>query len=361
MKEQNKLQSGWHFIAQIEVGDFLSLEDAEEAYMQNYLEDGFTAIKFEPLGKNKYAVYLRRPGAVNYYKDEILNLPRWKYCRDIWAQVEKTGNLKKIKYLQQKDPYFKAFCRVLALSVKIEILKKQLINWQDKQEEIINELDFWGIALKNYRALLQSPAKNKILSDWEVGLPADLRRKFRNRKYLPSYAEASRIPFKQREAYQEKMFDYEIWNREYIKALARVIGKKKQIVLEVGAGTGRLSYFLQKKLPQSKFYSTDVSLKNKVSGISLIKMSMKQALQKFKPDVLICSWPDEFFWQEIKYNQRANKIILIGDSEDTPLAKDVEGEWQWLKIDGFEAKESLKLKEVQTSRDSLGITLIYSK
>lgn len=297
----------WHFIAQIDLGDFLTLDDVKITYLQNYLDKGYTDIKFEPLGQRKYKIYLKREVPVS---------------------------------------------RIAVISVKIKLLKAQLKNYPDKKKEIENEISFWQIALKNYRRGLK-------LADWEVGLPDDLRRKLRNRKYLPTFSEANRIPYKQRESYQEEFFDYEIWNREYIKILAKEIGKGS--ILEVGAGSGRLSYFLQKELPKSKIIATDISLKHKVFGISLVKMSMKQALQKFKPDILLCAWPDTFFWKEIKYNTSARKIILIGDTEDTPLAKEVKGEWQWLTIKGFKVKEFLVAKKVQTSRDSLGTTLIYSK
>jgi len=311
--------SGWHFITQVELGDFLTLADVKEAYLQNYLEQGFTEIKFEPLGFKKYKVYLQRP-----------------------------EKLRRVKGLDKKAPYF----QVAILPTKIKILRMQLKSFPAKKQEINNEISFWKIALKNYHS-------HKVLADWEVGLPENLRKKLRGRKYLPSQAEVSKIPYKQRESYQEEFFDYEIWNREYIKILAKHLGKG--LILEVGAGTGRLSYFLQKELPKSKIIATDISLKNRVAGIPLLKMSMKQALQKFQPDILLCSWPDEFFWKEIKYNIRAKKIILIGDTEDTPLAKDIKGKWQWLEIKGYKVKEFLVAQKVQTSRDSLGTTLIYNK
>jgi hypothetical protein len=231
----------------------------------------------------------------------------------------------------------------------------QTKNFPAKKQEINNEIAFWKIALKNYQS-------KKVLADWEVGLPDDLRKKMRNRKYLPTQAEVNKIPYKQRESYQEEFYDYEIWNREYIQTLASYLAKyKRATILEVGAGSGRLSYFLRKKLPNNQITAIDISLKNKVSGIPLLKMSMKQALQKFKPDILLCAWPDSFFWKEIKYNTSARKIILIGDAEDTPLAKEVKGEWQWLPIKGFKVKEFLAAKKVQTSRDSLGTTLIYNR
>lgn len=303
----NKLKTNsWRLIAQIDLGDFLTLEDVRQSYLQNYVDKGYTEVKFEPLGCKKYKVYLKREVPVS---------------------------------------------RIAIVSVKIKLLKAQLKNYPDKKKEILNEISFWQIALKNYR-------KGLKLADWEVGLPENLRQKMRDRKYLPIFSEANKIPYKQRESYQEEFFDYEIWNREYIKTLAKQIGRG--LILEVGSGTGRLSYFLQQELPKSKIFATDISLKHKIAGIPLVKMSMKQALQKFHPDVILCSWPDEFFWKEIKYNSRAKKIILIGDIEDTPLAKEVKGKWTWLKIKRFQAKECTACEKVQTSRDSLGTTVIYS-
>lgn len=307
----------WRFIAQIDLGDFLTLNDVRTTYLQNYLDKGFTDVKFEALGQNKYKVYLKKPKSLNN--------------------------------LDKKSPIF----QVAIIPVKIKLLKAQIKEFPDKKREIKNEIAFWQIALKNYR-------QKRKLSEWEVGLPENLRKKLRNQKYLPSQAEVNRIPFKQRESYQEEFFDCEIWNREYIKVLAKQIGNNK-VVLEVGAGSGRLSYFLQKELPQSKFIPIDITLKNKVNGIPLVKISMKQALQKYNPDIIICSWPDTFFWKEIKYNTSAKEIILIGDSEDTPLAKEVKGEWQWLPIKGYNVKELDIAKKVQTSRDSLGTTLIYNR
>ncbi|MCX6744326.1 MAG: class I SAM-dependent methyltransferase [Candidatus Parcubacteria bacterium] len=313
---RNKINRGWHFIAQVDLGDLLTLADVRNTYLQNYIDKGFTDVKFETVGQNKYKVYLKKT--------------------------------RSLSNLDKKSPIFQA----AILPIKIKLLKPQIKEFPDKKKEINNEIVFWQIALKNYQ-------QKRKLSEWEMGLPDELRLKLRNRKYLPSQAEVNRIPYKQRESYQEEFFDYEIWNREYINALAKQIGHDK-VVLEVGAGSGRLSYFLRKKLPNNQITAIDISLKNKVSGIPLVKMSMKQALQKYSPDIILCSWPDEFFWKEIKYNTSARKIILIGDSEDTPLAKEVKGEWQWLPIKGFKVKEFLAAKKVQTSRDSLGTTLIYT-
>jgi hypothetical protein len=299
----------WKFIAQIDLGDFLTLEDVKVTYLQNYLDKGYTDIKFEPLGQKKYKVYLKREVPVS---------------------------------------------QVAIMSVKIKLLKAQLKNYPDKKREINSEISFWKIALKNYRRGLK-------LADWEAGLPENLRLKLRDRKYLPTQAEVNKIPYEQRESYQEEFFDYEIWNREYIKTLVTYLAKfKNATILEVGAGSGRLSFFLrQQSLKPLNIITTDISSKNGVAGMPLIKMSMKQALQKFEPHILLCAWPDTFFWKEIKYNASAKKIILIGDTEDTPLAKEVKGNWQWLPIKGFKVKEFLAAKKVQTSRDSLGTTLIY--
>ncbi len=312
---REKNNHGWHYIADVDLGDFLTLADVRDTYLQNYLGKGYTDVKLELVKGKIYKVYLYRP-------------------------VE-------LKGLNKNDPLFMA----VILPTKISLLKSQIKNFPDKKKEIQNEIIFWKIALRNYR-------QKRKLSEWAAGLPDKLRFKMRNCKYLPSFNETSRIPYKQRESFQEEFFDYEIWNREYINALAKQIGNHK-IVMEVGAGSGRLSYFLRKKLPNNQIIAIDISLKNKVAGIPLIKMSMKQALQKFKPDILICSWPDAFFWQEIKHNTSAKKIILIGDSEDTPLAREIKGEWQWLPIKGFKVREFFAAKKVQTSRDSLGTTIIY--
>ena len=324
VKKSNKKNNlPWQSVAQVDLGDFLTLEDVKDTYLQNYLEQGFTKIKFEPLGQEKYKVFLQRP--------------------------------KELGRVNKKDPRSKALFQIATLPVKIKILQKQSKNYPSKKQEIRSEIAFWKIALKNYR-------QHKNLANWEVGLPGNLRNKFRSRKYLPTQAEVNKIPFKQRESYQEEFFDYEIWNREYIKALSAYLAKyKKAKILEVGAGSGLLSYFLRQRLPDSQIITTDISLRHQVAGAPVLKMSMKQALQKYQPDILLCSWPDEFFWQEIKFNTSAKKIILIGDEECTPLGKDVKGEWQWLKIKGYKVKELLPAKKAQTSRDSLGATLIYSR
>jgi hypothetical protein len=313
----------WNFIAQIDLDDFLNLADVKDAYLQNYLDKGYTEIKFEQIGQKKYKIFMKRPLG--------------------------------LKFVNKNNPRAKALFQIATLPARIKLLKSQLKNFPAKKREITDEIAFWQIALKNYRA-------KKVLADWEAGLPENLRKKMRERKYLPTQAEVNKIPFKQRESYQEEFFDYEIWNREYIKILANYLAQyKNAVILEVGAGSGRLSYFLRKKLPNNLITAIDISLKHKVSGILLVKMSMKNALRKFKPDILICAWPDSFFWQEIKHNSSAKKIILIGDAEDTPLAKEVKGEWQWLPIKGFKVKEFLPAQKVQTSRDSLGTTLIYFK
>jgi len=130
---------------------------------------------------------------------------------------------------------------------------------------------------------------------------------------------------------------FEIWTKEYVEQLGYYTAERfktlkekdsniSSIVLEVGARDGRLSYFLnnfKSKMNSFKdinFVAADNPEKykkywNVLSNIPLEKTDYKDAIEKFKPALVICSWmPKNEDWTEFfRTKSFIKEYILIGD------------------------------------------------
>jgi hypothetical protein len=105
---------------------------------------------------------------------------------------------------------------------------------------------------------------------------------------------------------------FQVWNKEYLDELAKLC-KTFQFkrVLEVGAGNGELSSCLRKRgvnIVATDNYTWDIKRYHPV-----IKLSYKQAIRKYHPDLVICSWmlPGED-WTPYFRKYGAN-YLLIGE------------------------------------------------
>uniref|UniRef100_A0A7S2WHF1 Methyltransferase domain-containing protein n=1 Tax=Mucochytrium quahogii TaxID=96639 RepID=A0A7S2WHF1_9STRA len=139
--------------------------------------------------------------------------------------------------------------------------------------------------------------------------------------------------------YCERNFVYEFFTSDYANALHKHLlqvsrsiatkeGKSTVTILEIGAGTGKLTNYLNsirvKNDPALKFVATDTgtwAAKHKykrVNGVSVEKYDYKTALEKFQPDIVLCSWMPlgEDWTQEIRNTQSVKEYILIGEIDD---------------------------------------------
>lgn len=125
---------------------------------------------------------------------------------------------------------------------------------------------------------------------------------------------------------------FEVWTKEYIEHFsnylldrANVLGATKEnptVILEVGAGDGKLSYFLTQQLKKSgtdtiKIFTTgydnDVfQIKSPYNNVE--KLSEKEALKKYNPSIVICSWMlNNVDWTpDFRNTKSVQEYILIG-------------------------------------------------
>jgi len=129
---------------------------------------------------------------------------------------------------------------------------------------------------------------------------------------------------------------FEIYTQEYIEKLADALCSdvKKYgyaegnllTILEVGAGAGKLTHFLQKKIEEKfkgkvKIIATD-SGKLEINPAfpketPVEKMDYKDALEKYNPTIVLCSWlpRGEDWTEDFRKNNNVKEYILIGEDD----------------------------------------------
>ena len=131
---------------------------------------------------------------------------------------------------------------------------------------------------------------------------------------------------------------YEFWTRDYIQNLttyltSRMDNKKRNtLILEVGAGDGLLSHFLQQFMMKQKkqmngnnvkIVATDNNSWKIPSLVPVESLSVEQSLQKYVASgeydhvICICSWmPNGVDWTKLMRQANVNEYILIGECDD---------------------------------------------
>ena len=156
-----------------------------------------------------------------------------------------------------------------------------------------------------------------------------------NRNFLPKYNQVEKS-FDWKEwldfCFNEKNSIFEILTEEYLNALAdycvkraehySASAKKPLLLLEIGAGSGRLSHFLRKELTKKisgiiKVTATDSGEFNIKPEFAVEKMTHKQALKKYQPDIVLCSWmPHQIdFSADFRQTDSVKEYILIGETD----------------------------------------------
>lgn len=182
-------------------------------------------------------------------------------------------------------------------------------------------------------------------------------------KYLPTYLEVVEFCKSMKQGLSRDWYKlrkeqniYEFHNRDYIDALAKALTPYRNI-LEVGAGDGRLSYFLRQRLPDSSIVAID----NGSWGIEPVfpveKMEIDEALEKYKPDLVISCWmPYKDDWTPLfRACDSVKGYVLIGETDggccgNEELWFGAEGEAPGYIKDGFARQNLDELRRLQICR-----------
>lgn len=172
--------------------------------------------------------------------------------------------------------------------------------------------------------------------------PEELLEKLKNPSYLPTSKDIFNAfsfgkiddSFKNelfKLCFDEKNPIFEFLNEEFLNSLGDYLSKRVEsfgatkdrpiTILEVGAGNGRLSHFLQQKLKERisreeiKIIVTDSGEAGIRPIFSVEKLNHKEALEKYKPQIVICSWmpPGIDFSADFRSTKSLREYILIGE------------------------------------------------
>jgi hypothetical protein len=209
----------------------------------------------------------------------------------------------------------------------------------------------------------------------------ELRNKLREPHFLPTHEQITKA-FINMEEWDEFFFDkknpvFELWNEEYLNAFSDYfVGRAEEhnaseekplVILEIGAGNGRLSHFLrgklQKKIPKIvKVIATDSGDWGLKSDFPVEQLKHDEAMEKYKPDIVIVSWmPAQDNSKDIRKFDCVEEYILIGETSGGCCGDEWEtwgfswgqenrGENPPYKADGFERQNLDNLSKLQICR-----------
>ena len=231
--------------------------------------------------------------------------------------------------------------------------------------------------------------------------PDEMREKLRDPSFLPSYEELSRHFEKfgglgHLDDEWEKWYDlcrdkkkpiFEIWTKEYIHAFGNYLAKRvaelggteenPTVILEVGAGNGCLTHFLQEKMneliPSSVKVVASDSGDWKIPQAFLVEnLPHNKALAKYKPKIVIFSWlPYQYdCTADFRAVESVDEYILIGETDggccgnewltwgqnwafDEEKRKQRENQAVPYEADGFEKVYKNDLSDLQLSRTNI--------
>jgi len=105
---------------------------------------------------------------------------------------------------------------------------------------------------------------------------------------------------------------YCFYSRELITELKKIIGERS--CLEIAAGDGTLSRFLTNQGVQT-IATDDGSWSHAINyPQSIVKLDAKEALHRYKPQIVLCSWPPaaNSFEKQVFVTRSVQKYIMIG-------------------------------------------------
>ncbi|MEA2097557.1 MAG: hypothetical protein U9P70_00550 [Patescibacteria group bacterium] len=191
--------------------------------------------------------------------------------------------------------------------------------------------------------------------------PDKLREKLCDPNFLPTHKQITKA-FTNLEQWVEFCFDeekpvFEFFNEEYLNAFADYfVGKIQEyganeerplVILEIGAGNGRLSYFLQQKLEerapgQTEVIATDSGEWTLKSDFPIEQLKHDEAIEKHSPDIVVFSWMpyQEDSSEDIRKFDSVQEYILIGETDGGCCGNEWET-WGWSFYDDEEDGEKV--------------------
>jgi len=215
--------------------------------------------------------------------------------------------------------------------------------------------------------------------------PDELRERLRDPNFLPTHEQITKA-FTNREQWSQFCFDeknpvFEFFNEEYLNAFADYfVGKiqehgtsekKPLVILEIGAGNGRLSHFLRQKLEervpgQTKFVAIDSGAWTLKSDFPVEQLKHDEAMEKHSPDIVVFSWMPyrKDSSKDIREFDSVQEYILIGETDGGCCGDEWETwgqSWSWdeaeqgekippHEADGFEREDLDYLSDLQICR-----------
>ncbi len=159
---------------------------------------------------------------------------------------------------------------------------------------------------------------------------------FNNPNFLPTHTQILEF-FQTDTQWRDFCFNranpvFEFLNQEYIDALGVYLESRVSEyqtdpnqpirILEVGAGNGRLSHFLQMKLEQiapgkTQIYAADSGEWNLSTDFPVEQIDHNQALAKYNPDIVIFSWMpyESDYTKDFRSYASVREYILIGETD----------------------------------------------
>jgi hypothetical protein len=226
--------------------------------------------------------------------------------------------------------------------------------------------------------MIFDPARMDIIVEHSESEIERMKDNLKTPSYLPSYKELKKyfsdVPEHStecknwREFVDEDYKIYEIYTQEFIENFSNFLVKhvkefKKEgqpvTILEVGAGNGRLTYFLNSNIKEISsdlvkciaVDSGESKIKEAFLEVPVEKLDYKEALKKYKPQIVISSWMphDEDWTTDFIKEDSVEEYILIGE-EDSGCCGKYPETWENYVADNFERKRLYDLTKVQFSR-----------
>lgn len=173
----------------------------------------------------------------------------------------------------------------------------------------------------------------------------EMRKKLRDPSFLPSYRALSKLLKElvvhrhnsEWEKWYNLVYDkknpiFEIWTKEYIHALGSYLAQRTEelggteenptVILEVGAGNGRLTHFLQEKMNEIIpgkiiIVASDSGYRKIPPTFPVENIPHNEALAKYKPKIVIFSWmpPRYDCTSNFRAAESVDEYILIGEAD----------------------------------------------
>jgi hypothetical protein len=235
---------------------------------------------------------------------------------------------------------------------------------------------------------LEAPRQGKEeAQERELSLE-EMRERMRDPYFLPSFRALSKNFERFREPSQyddpewkewlELVFDrnnpiFEIWTEEYIRAFGNYLAQRVEelggteenptVILEVGAGNGRLTFFLQEKLNEImpgkvKIVASDSGDWRIPPAFQVDNIPHKEALAKYKPRIVIFSWMPYGYdcTSDFRASESVDEYILIGESDGGCCGD----EWQtWGQNWSFDENERERRKNLLAPYEADGFEKAY--